>query len=150
MIMQPVLKSRLYVSIREETKESWERYDSSIWIWVPYSTQTTVFLISLIFGQKQRLSIQHSSITETGDFKSNLEKILGEYICDLNVLIVDRLEILPEFRGKKIGLACLGLVFTTICSCLWRRGPKMFSVAIRMCGNGRACMAQRDAVRKAQ
>ena len=45
---------------------------------------------------------------ETGDFKSNLEKILGEYICDLNVLIVDRLEILPEFRGKKIGLACLG------------------------------------------
>lgn len=44
---------------------------------------------------------------ETGDFKSNLEKILGEYICDLNVLIVDRLEILPEFRGKKIGLACL-------------------------------------------
>jgi GNAT superfamily N-acetyltransferase len=44
---------------------------------------------------------------ETGDFKSNLVKILGEYICDLNVLIVDRLEILPEFRGKKIGLACL-------------------------------------------
>ncbi len=45
---------------------------------------------------------------KTGDFKPNLEKILGEYICDLNVLIVDRLEILPEFRGKKIGLACLG------------------------------------------
>ncbi len=25
----------------------------------------------------------------------------------MNVLIVDRLEILPEFRGKKIGRACL-------------------------------------------
>ncbi len=44
---------------------------------------------------------------ETGDFKPNLEKVLGEYICDSNVLIVDRLEILPEFRGKKIGLASL-------------------------------------------
>jgi GNAT superfamily N-acetyltransferase len=44
---------------------------------------------------------------ETGDFKSDLERILGEYICDLNVLIVDRLEILPEFRGKKVGRACL-------------------------------------------
>ena len=44
---------------------------------------------------------------ETGDFKSNLEKIFGEYICELNLLIVDRLEILPEFRGKKIGLTCL-------------------------------------------
>jgi len=44
---------------------------------------------------------------ETGDFKSNLEKVLGEYICELNLLIVDRLEILPEFRGKKIGIACL-------------------------------------------
>lgn len=44
---------------------------------------------------------------ETGDFKPNLEPILGEYICDMNVLIVDRLEILPEFRGKKIGLASL-------------------------------------------
>ena len=44
---------------------------------------------------------------ETGDFKAELERILGEYICDLNVLIVDRLEILPEFRGKKIGRACL-------------------------------------------
>ena len=44
---------------------------------------------------------------ETGDFKPNSEKVLGEYICDSNLLIVDRLEILPEFRGKKIGLASL-------------------------------------------
>jgi len=44
---------------------------------------------------------------ETGDFKPNLEEVLAEYICDMNVLIVDRLEILPEFRGKKIGLASL-------------------------------------------
>lgn len=53
---------------------------------------------------------------KTGDFKPKLEKILDEYICDMNVLIVDRLEILPEFRGKKIGLASFGMVFTTICS----------------------------------
>jgi hypothetical protein len=44
---------------------------------------------------------------ETGDFKPNLEEVLGEYICDMNILIIDRLEILPEFRGKKIGLASL-------------------------------------------
>jgi hypothetical protein len=44
---------------------------------------------------------------ETGDFKPYLEEVLGEYICDMNVLIVDRLEILPEFRGKEIGLAPL-------------------------------------------
>jgi hypothetical protein len=46
---------------------------------------------------------------ETGDFRSDLESTLGEYILDLNVLIVDRLEILPEFRGKNIGLECLRL-----------------------------------------
>jgi GNAT superfamily N-acetyltransferase len=44
---------------------------------------------------------------ETADFKPNLETILGEGICDSNVLILDRLEILPAFRGKKIGLASL-------------------------------------------
>jgi hypothetical protein len=44
---------------------------------------------------------------ETGDFRSDLESILGEYILGLNVLIVDRLEILPEFRGNNIGLECL-------------------------------------------
>ena len=44
---------------------------------------------------------------ETGDFKPYLEEVLGECICDMNVLIVDRLEILPEFRGKGIGLASL-------------------------------------------
>ncbi|HYJ87184.1 MAG TPA: hypothetical protein VEW46_14075 [Pyrinomonadaceae bacterium] len=47
--------------------------------------------------------------TETGDLRSDLEKMLGEYIFGLNVLIVDRLEILPEFRGKNIGLECLRL-----------------------------------------
>ena len=41
-------------------------------------------------------------------------------------------------------------VFATICSRLWRRGPKMFSAAVRGCGNGRACMVQKDGVRKAQ
>lgn len=44
---------------------------------------------------------------DTNDFKSDLEEILGEYIIDLNLLIVDRLEILPEFRGNNIGLECL-------------------------------------------
>jgi GNAT superfamily N-acetyltransferase len=44
---------------------------------------------------------------ETEDFKSDLTGILGEYICGLNVLIVDRIEILPEFRGKNIGRECL-------------------------------------------
>src|SRR5206468_3643004 len=34
---------------------------------------------------------------ETGDFKSDLQRILDEDIIGLNVLIVDRLEILPEF-----------------------------------------------------
>lgn len=44
---------------------------------------------------------------ETGDFKSDLENTLGEYILGWNLLIVDRIEILPEFRGQKIGLECL-------------------------------------------
>ena len=30
----------------------------------------------------------------------------GEYIVASNILIVDRLQVLPEFRGKNIGLAC--------------------------------------------
>ncbi len=44
---------------------------------------------------------------DTKEFKSDLEEILGEYIIDLNLLIIDRLEILPEFRGNNIGLECL-------------------------------------------
>lgn len=44
---------------------------------------------------------------ETGYFKSDVETIIGDYILGLNVLIIDRLEILPEFRGKNIGSACL-------------------------------------------
>jgi hypothetical protein len=44
---------------------------------------------------------------ETENFKPDLEQILGEYILDLNLLIIDRLEILPEFRGNNIGLECL-------------------------------------------
>jgi GNAT superfamily N-acetyltransferase len=43
----------------------------------------------------------------TQEFKSDLEEILGDYIIDLNLLIIDRLEILPEFRGNNIGLECL-------------------------------------------
>jgi len=63
-----------------------------------------------LFDIRSETSPFYSALIDykTGDFKSNLETILGEYICDLNVLIVDRVEILPEFRGKKIGLACLG------------------------------------------
>lgn len=44
---------------------------------------------------------------KTGWFKSNVEKVLGGEIYGTNVLIIDRLQILPEFRGNKIGLACL-------------------------------------------
>jgi hypothetical protein len=47
--------------------------------------------------------------TETGDFRSDLERTLGEHILGLNLLIIDRIEILPEFRGKKLGLECLRL-----------------------------------------
>ena len=44
---------------------------------------------------------------DTKEFKSDLEEILGDYIIDLNLLIIDRIEILPEFRGNNIGLECL-------------------------------------------
>jgi GNAT superfamily N-acetyltransferase len=44
---------------------------------------------------------------DTQEFKSDLEEILGEYIIDLNLLIIDRLEILPEYRGNNIGRECL-------------------------------------------
>jgi hypothetical protein len=47
--------------------------------------------------------------SDTGDFRADLESTLGEYILGLNLLIVDRIEILPESRGKKLGLECLRL-----------------------------------------
>lgn len=46
-------------------------------------------------------------IDDMGWFKSELETMFGEYILAPNILVVDRLEVLPEFRGKNIGLACL-------------------------------------------
>lgn len=71
-----------------------------------YDTNINVFDLFDIRGETEPFYsalIDH----ETGDFRSDVESILGEYILGLNVLIVDRLEILPEFRGKKIGLECL-------------------------------------------
>ena len=44
---------------------------------------------------------------DTQEFKSDLEEILGDYIIDLNLLIIDRLEILPAYRGNNIGRECL-------------------------------------------
>jgi len=38
---------------------------------------------------------------ETGDFRSDLQEEPGEYGLGLNLLI-DRLEILPEFRGRRL------------------------------------------------
>jgi GNAT superfamily N-acetyltransferase len=71
-----------------------------------YDTNIHVFDLFDIRGETEPFYsalIDH----ETGDFRSDVESILGEYILGLNVLIVDRLEILPEFRGKNIGLECL-------------------------------------------
>lgn len=43
---------------------------------------------------------------ETGEFKETIHSAAGN-IFQENLLILDRLEILPEFRGKKLGLACI-------------------------------------------
>jgi hypothetical protein len=44
---------------------------------------------------------------KTGWFKTDVANLLGGEIYGTNLLIIDRLEILPEFRGNRIGLACL-------------------------------------------
>lgn len=40
-------------------------------------------------------------------FSSRLEKLLGDEIWDFNLLILDRIEILPAYRGHGIGLLTL-------------------------------------------
>lgn len=43
----------------------------------------------------------------TDDFKRSIYQIAGEEIYSHNLLILDRLEILPAYRGRGLGLACL-------------------------------------------
>jgi GNAT superfamily N-acetyltransferase len=44
---------------------------------------------------------------ETGEFSARVVKMFEMPPIGSNLLILDRLEILPEFRGRKIGLAVL-------------------------------------------
>ena len=44
---------------------------------------------------------------KTNDFKRSVYRVASNDIINLNLLILDRLEILPEYRGKGLGLACL-------------------------------------------
>src|SRR5262249_5731882 len=44
---------------------------------------------------------------KTGEFKESVLKLFGYDIVNINLLILDRLEILPEYRGEGIGLACI-------------------------------------------
>src|SRR5215216_162041 len=41
------------------------------------------------------------------DFKRSVYRLAGNDIFNRNLLILDRMEILPEYRGKGLGLACL-------------------------------------------
>ena len=44
---------------------------------------------------------------KTSEFRQSVYDLVGEDIFGRNLLILDRLEILPVYRGKKLGLACL-------------------------------------------
>ncbi len=43
----------------------------------------------------------------SGGFKESVRNLFGDEVFYINLLILDRLEILPEYRGKSLGLACL-------------------------------------------
>jgi hypothetical protein len=43
----------------------------------------------------------------TNDFKESIYDLAGEVVYSRNLLILDRLEILPAYRGRRLGLACL-------------------------------------------
>ena len=45
--------------------------------------------------------------SDTEDYSPSLIKLCGELPLNSNVLILDRLEILPKYRGKKLGLAVI-------------------------------------------
>jgi len=45
---------------------------------------------------------------EAGNFSPAVLKILGEeFILNSNMLIIDRLELLPQYRGRGLGLRCM-------------------------------------------
>src|SRR5215475_386529 len=45
--------------------------------------------------------------SKTSEFKEFVLKLFDYEVSDINLLILDRLEILPEYRGGGLGLACL-------------------------------------------
>ncbi|SRR6266540_2431116 len=45
--------------------------------------------------------------SRTDQFKRSVSKVVGPDLFDINLLILGRLEILPEYRGGGLGLACL-------------------------------------------
>src|SRR5689334_23146221 len=42
-----------------------------------------------------------------GEYKAAVQRVVGDDFIDRNLLILDRLEILPDHRKKRLGLACL-------------------------------------------
>ena len=44
---------------------------------------------------------------ESQEFNENIMKLFSYDVLDINLLIIDRLEILPEYRGEKIGLKAM-------------------------------------------
>lgn len=44
---------------------------------------------------------------DTRDFSENLRQLFNDDIFGLNLLIIDRLELLPEYRGKNLGLTIM-------------------------------------------
>ena len=50
--------------------------------------------------------------SEGYDFNENLLETVGYEVTGYNILILDRLEILPQYRGKKLGLTILHHMIT--------------------------------------
>jgi hypothetical protein len=42
-----------------------------------------------------------------GEFSKRVQRIVKKEVFSLNTLVIDRLEILPNYRGQKLGLQCI-------------------------------------------
>lgn len=66
-------------------------------------------LYSVFDGHSAELVEYHDHLFQTGDynFNDNILKVAEDDIIDYNLLILNRIELLPKFRGEKLGLTVL-------------------------------------------
>lgn len=75
-----------------------------------FQAMNSDFDLGIIMDRSQRTWDYYESLFDGYDLNETIVNMFDEPIFKENLLILDRLEILPEYRGKKLGLKAMNLL----------------------------------------